>query len=239
MCTSMYKFSVCVYASFLRKQWYLSNPFLKSLKKRDAKTAQSLLVAGADVGADDACMRNFRLSLRDVRDDDCRDLLEHHAYVLAALDDDPNLLVSAAVEYCAALADSSKATVPATRPTSLLLRAFHRDPSLLWAPREVRRLLFEWARNVLVVQQAASNQLFSELTDDCAGDVLDFLQVSMSRTESLHVATCCSSPEAQAWVRAVVVAAVLVRFFAPVALNVSFTSIIPFFYVLFSGKNRC
>jgi len=217
----MYNLFQCMYASFLLKQRYLCNPLKMFVKKRDAKTAQSLLVAGADVGADDAFMRKFRLPLKDAKDDDCRDLLEHHAYVLAALDDDPNLLVSAALEYCAALADSSKAkaTVPVQGLTGLLLRAFHRDPSHNWPPHEARSLMFKWARNVFIVQQAASNQLFSELPDDCACDVLDFLQVPMPRSESLHVATCCASPEAQAWVRAVVVAAVLVRFFSLCSLE--------------------
>jgi|GEM_PF-5471438 hypothetical protein len=53
-------------------------------------------------------------------------------------------------------------------------------------------------------------QLFVNFPDNCAGDVLDFFKMTISRTEALDIATHCSSPEAHAWVRAVVAAAIAV-----------------------------
>jgi len=61
---------------------------------------------------------------------------------------------------------------------------------------------------VFIAQLAATVQLFEELSDDCAGDVLEFF--GMTRNESDLNAKHCSSPEAQGWVRAVIAAAVVV-----------------------------
>ena len=185
----------------LQQSFY--SPLNLSLKKGDAATARSLVVTGIYAKSSNL--------LDDANGDECRDLLEHHGIVLAALDDDPNLIISAALEHCVALSNEQKASVPAKE---LPLRPYHFDPSFLWANPDARAAIFKWARSAFVVQQAAAISLFANLPDDCACDVLDFLQVPMPRSESLHVATCCASPEAQAWMRAVVVAAVLVRIFA-------------------------
>ena len=62
-----------------------------------------------------------------------------------------------------------------------------------------------WALHVFIAQLAATVQLFEELPDDCAGDVLEFF--GMTHNESELIAKHCSSPEAQDWVRAVIAAA--------------------------------
>lgn len=77
----------------------------------------------------------------------------------------------------------------------------------LWAPAPARAAIFLWARNTFVVQLAKTVEPFEKLPEDCAGDVLEFLDIAMTRKEALHIATHCSSPEACAWVRAVVAAA--------------------------------
>ena len=53
-------------------------------------------------------------------------------------------------------------------------------------------------------------QPFADLPDDCAGDVLEYFDAPKTRPELVYIATHCSSPEACAWVRKVVAAAVAV-----------------------------
>ena len=65
-----------------------------------------------------------------------------------------------------------------------------------------------WALHVFIVRLAATVELYRELSDDCAGDVLEFF--GMTHLESELIATHCSSPEARAWVHAVIAAAVVV-----------------------------
>jgi hypothetical protein len=65
-----------------------------------------------------------------------------------------------------------------------------------------------WARSVFIVQYAPNVEPFGVLIDDCAGDVLEFFGVTHKKSEL--IATHCSSPEAHAWVRAVLAAAVVV-----------------------------
>jgi hypothetical protein len=67
-----------------------------------------------------------------------------------------------------------------------------------------------WARDAATVQLAAKNQLFVDLSDDLAGDVLEFLEMTMTRSKALQFASHCSSHEAITWVRAVNEAAVVV-----------------------------
>ena len=140
-------------------------------------------------------------------DDACRTLLEQHAYILSTLKKDPAALVSAATAHCAFLS-APKKSLPAS---SLSLRPYHLDPSFLWAPLEASCSIFKWARDAFVAQVAASTKAYAKLPDDCAGDILEFLQVAMTRTESLHVTEHCSSPKARDWVRAVFDAAMAVR----------------------------
>jgi len=68
-----------------------------------------------------------------------------------------------------------------------------------------------WARDAFIGQLAAATRPFLDLSDDCAGDVLDFLELAMPHTDLVHIAAKCSSPEAQNWVLAIVVAAAVVR----------------------------
>jgi hypothetical protein len=166
-------------------------------------TAQSLLLAGADVYAEDLSGAT-PLNLA-AFGSPCRALLEHHADAVAVLTAIPNLLVSTALAYCANN-DSLGEIIPLT---VLSLRAYHYDPSLLWAPDDARELVVAWARDALVAQLAANTPPFADLSDDSAGDVLEFLDTSMARAELLRIVAHCSSPKALAWVRAVTVADVV------------------------------
>jgi len=137
-------------------------------------------------------------TLHDVNTDHtCLVVLEHHNFILEALRADPTALVSTALAHCATLSAPDE-PVPAT---TLVLHPSFLDPSFQWVPKAARREVSTWARNAVIVQLAASVQPFSELPDDCAGDVLEFLELDMAREESLHIVTNCSSPEACIWVR--------------------------------------
>jgi len=184
-------------------------PLRESVKKGDAATAQSLLEAGADVGADYFKNQYYMLPLKEANDSKCRALLEHHAASLEVLEEDPQALLSAVQAHWAAL--STNASEALTPMVALSLRPYHFDPSFLWAPHAARNAVISWARNVYTVQQATTNQLFAEISDDCSGDVLEYLEMSMPRIESLKVAAHGSSPETRAWVRAIVASAVVVR----------------------------
>ena len=137
-------------------------------------------------------------------DDICREILEHHAAILATITKDPTTLVAAALAHCATLS-ASEERLPAT---ALSLRAYQLDPAYLWAPPAARSAVVAWARDVFIAQHVGSIQPFERLSDDCAGDVLEFFR--MTHNESELIAKHCSSPEAQDWVRAVIAAAVAV-----------------------------
>ena len=139
-------------------------------------------------------------------DDTCREILEHHASVLATITEDSTTLVAAALAHCATLSASSEERLPAM---ALSLRAHQLAPAFLWAPPAARAAVVAWAQDVFIAQLAATVQLFEELSDDCAGDVLEFF--GMTRNESDLIAKHCSSHEAQGWVRAVIAAAVVVN----------------------------
>ena len=137
----------------------------------------------------------------------CRDLLEHHERVLRTLRRDPAAFVSAVVAHCAALSSPAE---PAPK-TKLTLRAHHFDPSLLWGARsDACFICFSWLYDVYAAQVASNTPPFVDLPDDCAGDVFEFLPMTMAREELLHVVAHCSSPEAHAWICAVAAAAVMV-----------------------------
>jgi hypothetical protein len=138
----------------------------------------------------------------------CRDLLTHHSAVLDTLKSTPEALVHAAAAHCASLAASA---TDFTSEPALPLRAYHFDPFFLWAPSCARAAVVAWARDALIVELAGPIAPFSELPLDCAGDVLEYFEMEMPRAESQHLVAHCLSPEAYAWVRAVVMAAVMVR----------------------------
>jgi len=58
-----------------------------------------------------------------------------------------------------------------------------------------------------MVQVADFTDPFKDLPDDCAGDVLEYLDMAITRSKWIHIAMHCSSQKAQIWVRAVLAAA--------------------------------
>ena len=140
-------------------------------------------------------------------DGTCREILEHHAVVCVSVTDDPAIITSAVVAHCAILS-ATKEPAPST---ALTLRPYHFDPFFSWAPPTARAAVFAWARDAFIAQLAAtSSQPLRNIPDDCAGDIFDFLEMTMARQEVLHISKHCSSPEARAWVLAVLTAAVTV-----------------------------
>ena len=175
---------------------------------QDAVIVEALLAAGAkmvDTGDLNDAAPNLDLPI-DVHGDTCREIVEHHAAVLATITEDPSILLIALAAHCGALSASEELAVPST---ALTLRAHQLDSSFLWVPPASRAAIIVWAQDAYIAQHAGTITLFRELIDDCAGDVLEFFEVTMTRTEALHISTYCSSPEARAWVRAVVAAEVV------------------------------
>lgn len=139
----------------------------------------------------------------------CRVFVEDHAVIIAVLTTVPGGLVTSVVAHCAALS-ASKQLELIPKPI-LSLQAYHFDPSFLWAPSEARELVFKWARDAFLAQLAAETQPFADLPEDCAGDILEYMEMGMPRGESLLIAMHCSSLEARAWVRAVLAVKVAVN----------------------------
>jgi len=157
-------------------------------------------------------IKNGATALDLATDGTCRDILEHHAAVLAAITDDPTRLVSFVLAHCATLS----APGALVSITELDLRAYQLDPYFHWAPPAARARVLLWAVDALMVHHVANTKPFGGLPGDCIGDVCEFFELSMTPKEIRHVAMQCSSPEAYAWVRAVFTAAVAVgamRFF--------------------------
>jgi hypothetical protein len=150
----------------------------------------------------------------------CHVLLRRHNGILRRLEKNPASLIPAAIAHCATLS-ASKDFVPTP---GLFLGEPQSDPHFFWAPPQACNLVFKWARNVFVAQLAANIKPFAELPDDCTGDVLEHLEMAMTRTESQRIIAHCSSPGACAWVRVVVAAAAMVRLIV-VLLKISSLSI--------------
>ena len=128
--------------------------------------------------------------------------------VLDVLIDSPAVLASFAFSYYGSLSAPNDMV-----PTSdLSLRAYQLDPSFLWAPPAARASVFSWARDAFIAQSARSSQLFADLPDDCAGDVLEFLNETITRKDSLFIATHTPTPEAQAWFDSLIKAGLAVKF---------------------------
>lgn len=142
----------------------------------------------------------------DVPTQNCRALLEYHAATLAVFTNNPATIVPEAVAHCANLT-SVEESLPST---ALSVHANHFEPPFLWAPRAARSAIFGWARDAFLIQFAASTQPFATLPDDCAGDVLEFLDITMPRKEVFYILAHCISPEAYVWVRKTIAAAVVV-----------------------------
>ena len=140
-------------------------------------------------------------------DDTCREILEHHAAVVASIKENPTVLYSALAAHCVALSTPQE-TMPAT---DLTLREHQLDPFFLWAEPTARSAIFAWARDTCITQLAPSNQPFDKLPEDCAGDVLEYLDTTMTRQEMLNASSHCPSPEAHAWLHEVFATAIAVR----------------------------
>jgi hypothetical protein len=108
------------------------------------------------------------------------------------------------VAHCADLS-GFRDSVPAA---SLSWRAYHFDPHFHWAPLEYCEAIFDWARDAFIAQTAFSIQPFAELPDDCAGDIVDYLETRLARTEMLQIAKYCTSAESCSWVCRVIAAGV-------------------------------
>ena len=132
-----------------------------------------------------------------------REILEHHAAVCASIIGDPTRLVAAALSYCATLS-ASQERLPTTEVS---LRKYHFDPCFLWAPRAARAAAIAWARSAFIVQLAANIEPFEVLSDDCAGDILEFIEITVTRKAAQLVVTHCSSPAARAWSQSIIAAA--------------------------------
>jgi len=139
----------------------------------------------------------------------CTALLNHHIAILAAIEEESTSLIAAATAHCTAFSSLEEEPVPGT--TTLSLQVYHLDPSFLWVPREDRAALFGWARSAFVIKFASNTQPFVDLPDDCAGDVMEFIDLKMTRKECMHIYTKCSSPEAHASVGKVVAAELTVN----------------------------
>jgi len=129
----------------------------------------------------------------------CHAILNHHNCVYETLEARPKALISDAVAYAAA----TSAPNEAVSKTMLSLHEFFLKPSFSWAPTAAQNAVCTWARHAAIVHLAVTVQPFEELPDDCAGDVLEFLEIEMTRAEALHILTHCSSPKARAWVRTI------------------------------------
>ena len=135
-------------------------------------------------------------------DEACRAFLKHHEEYVLPRSNDPECLLDIAIEYCNTLSASSNVE------TVENLHAYHLDPYFFWAPPDARYMIFGWAQNAFTNQLAAYTQPFLELPEDCAGDVLEYLDTNMTREDSLYYATECATPAAHAWVRDVLAAGV-------------------------------
>lgn len=139
-------------------------------------------------------------------DETCGSLLQSHATIFETVDANPALLVIAAAAHYAALSGSEESGMG----TALSLGESLLEPSFLWAPPSARAAVFEWARNVAMVKFATTTDLLVDLSNDCIGDVLEFLIPGMPRKEYMDIFTLPSLPEAYAWVHAIVAAAYVV-----------------------------
>jgi hypothetical protein len=147
-------------------------------------------------------IKNGKTPLDLADNDACRELLEHHNAALGSLNANPTGLVLATLAHCAGK-EPSDVAIPS-------LRAYHFDPSFLWAPPIAREAVFAWARDAYTAQVATTVPPFLGLSDDCIGDVLDYLQSKTLRPGMMNIVAESSSPEAHAWVCAIITAAIAV-----------------------------
>jgi len=166
----------------------------------DVVTAQTLIAAGADV--DDEWDYSTPLELAYGK---CSALLQHHAEVLSFLRKEPAALLRTVIAKHPTLPAPALGSDSGSSLAALPLHAFHRSPSFLWAPPAARAKVVTWARDAFIFQHAAMKPFLDlPAAADCVGDIFEYFETTMTRTESLHMATQYIAPEARAWVRAVI-----------------------------------
>jgi hypothetical protein len=151
--------------------------------------------------------KNGATPLNLATDDACRAILEHHTAALATIEDDPATFLSSLVTHCAALSASKKPEPE----TVLSLHEYQLDPSFFWATPTARCTVFAWAQDTSIAHIAVTTQPFKRLPGDCAGDVLEYFDTTMTRMEMMKATTHNLSSEAHAWVREILAAAIAVR----------------------------
>jgi hypothetical protein len=169
-----------------------------------AAATQALIAAGAVM---DFTNRNSEKPVDLATDETCREVLEHHANIYSAFKACPAALVVAAVVHWAKLSLSHQ-FLP---PSALSLRAYQFEPSFLWVSHSTRAAVVAWARGTFIAQLAVNTPPFFDLPDDCAGDILEYLELFMIREVKLIHTSHSSSPEAAAWVDSILSAAIAVR----------------------------
>lgn len=102
------------------------------------------------------------------------------------------LLVVAALAHWAELSLSHQ-FLPSS---ALSLRAYQLEPSFLWASPSTRAAVVAWAHGTFIAQLAVNTPPFFDLPDDCAGDILEYLELFMIREVKLIHMSHSSSPEA-------------------------------------------
>jgi len=175
------------------------------MRRGDVAAAQSLIAVG--VYADFQTKRRISEALICTKyGSACHAFLQHHAAILKFVTAFPDSLIPNAVAHCATLSGC----VDAVSAPALSLHTYQLKPSFSWAPSDARAAVFGWAQDALVVQVAAATEPFMDLPDDCTGDILEYFDLKLCRVDSQLIATKLSSPDARAWVRAVLIASVAV-----------------------------
>jgi len=134
----------------------------------------------------------------------------------STLQENPTVVTLAAAEHCVNLSEHDKSMplkVPNVFQDMIGL-------SFLWVPHVARSVLFVWAQEAFAVHVAATTEAFEDLPYYCAGDVLEFLDLTtMARAEMLGVLAHRGSPSVKEWVHELTAAAVAVSTVAIIKIN--------------------
>lgn len=195
-------------------------PLHESVANGDVITTQCLIAAGAYVHA---CSEDRASPIDLATDVSCRDVIKHHTTLLDALQADPSALVPATIAHCSAFSSVKELD----QATALPLHEYHIEPSFSWAPRDARNVIFSWARDIYTVQIAAVTQPFVELPDDCAGDILEYFDLSMTRLELLNISANGSSSEAVRYINSILSEAITVSLNIPLHVALPLASSLP------------
>lgn len=197
----------------------------ESARQGDVETSRWLLAAGADLLAMD--LNNDTPDALVPIGSLCKNLFDQHRATVTILENIGALDISyVAVAHCAALS-GFKGYEPACegKEPAVYLHSYQVGPFFFWVPEEVRTELFFWAEDARLLLLAATSKPFVDLPDDCAGDILEYLNFQTNRY-NLHSNKCdkyrkrrdmlwfvehCSSPQAHAWARMIFAASKAVR----------------------------